>query len=101
MYPTGYRLASAFVCLSGAKLRSDPIMRRISQKEHRYFFPFQRNSLYEGEINMETLSAVLILAAVVVGVILLIRLLSAPMRWIFKLLLNAVLGFVKIGRAHV
>ena len=45
---------------------------------------------------METLSAILILAAVVVGVILLVRLLSAPMRWIFKLLLNAVLGFVML-----
>lgn len=45
---------------------------------------------------METLSAIFLLAAVVVGVILVVRLLSAPIRWIFKLLLNALLGFVML-----
>ena len=45
---------------------------------------------------METLSAILMLAVVVIGVILLIKVLTAPMRWIFKLLLNAGLGFVAL-----
>ena len=45
---------------------------------------------------METLSAILMLAAVVVGIVLLIKVLTAPMRWIFKLLLNAGLGFVAL-----
>ena len=36
------------------------------------------------------------LAVVVIGVILLIKVLTAPMRWIFKLLLNAGLGFVAL-----
>lgn len=43
---------------------------------------------------METFSSLLLLAAVIVGVILLVKLLSAPFRWIVKLLLNAALGFV-------
>ncbi len=34
------------------------------------------------------------LAAAVVFVILLVKILSAPIRWIFKLALNALLGFV-------
>lgn len=45
---------------------------------------------------METFSSLLLLAAVVVGVIFLIKLLSTPLRWIFKLLLNAVMGFVML-----
>ena len=45
---------------------------------------------------METLSAILMLAAAVIGVVLLIKVLSAPIRWIFKLLLNAGLGFVAL-----
>ena len=45
---------------------------------------------------METLSAILMLAVVVIGVILLIKVLTAPMRWSFKLLLNAGLGFVAL-----
>lgn len=43
---------------------------------------------------MESLSAILLIAAAVVGVILLIKLLSAPIRKILKLLINAALGFV-------
>ena len=43
---------------------------------------------------METLSSLLMIAAGVVFIILLIKILSAPIRWIFKLLLNALLGFV-------
>ncbi|MBR6352405.1 MAG: pro-sigmaK processing inhibitor BofA family protein [Firmicutes bacterium] len=43
---------------------------------------------------METLSSLFMLAAAVVFVILLIKILSAPIRWIFKLALNAGLGFV-------
>ncbi|MBO6040425.1 MAG: pro-sigmaK processing inhibitor BofA family protein [Oscillospiraceae bacterium] len=43
---------------------------------------------------METLSSILMIAATVVFIILLIKILSAPIRWIFKLALNALLGFV-------
>ena len=43
---------------------------------------------------METLSSILMIAATVVFIILLIKILSAPIRWIFKLGLNALLGFV-------
>lgn len=43
---------------------------------------------------MELISGILIIAAAVVFIILLVKLLSAPIRWIFKLLLNALLGFV-------
>ncbi len=45
---------------------------------------------------METLSAILLLAAAVVGVILLIKLLSAPIRKIFKFLINALIGFLML-----
>ena len=43
---------------------------------------------------METLSSILMIAATVVFIILLIKILSAPIRWIVKLGLNALLGFV-------
>ena len=43
---------------------------------------------------METLSLVITIAAIVLGVILLLRILAKPFRFIFKLLLNTVLGFV-------
>ena len=43
---------------------------------------------------METLSSILMIAATVVFIILLIKILWAPIRWIFKLALNALLGFV-------
>ena len=43
---------------------------------------------------METLSALLMLAAAVVVVVLLVKILSAPIRLIFKLLLNALFGFL-------
>ena len=43
---------------------------------------------------METLSSILMLGAAVVFVILLIKILSAPIRFIFKMALNALLGFV-------
>ena len=43
---------------------------------------------------MVTLSSILMIAATVVFIILLIKILSAPIRWIFKLALNALLGFV-------
>ncbi|MBS5433843.1 MAG: pro-sigmaK processing inhibitor BofA family protein [Firmicutes bacterium] len=43
---------------------------------------------------METISSILILAAVVVGVILLLKILSAPIRLAFKLLINAGVGFL-------
>ena len=43
---------------------------------------------------METLSLVITIAAIVLGVILLLRILAKPFRFIFKLLLNTALGFV-------
>lgn len=45
---------------------------------------------------METLSVVLLIAAVVVGLRLFFKLLSSPIRWILKLLFNALLGFVML-----
>lgn len=43
---------------------------------------------------METLSGILLIAALVVGTILILKILTKPIRWIFKLLLNAAFGFV-------
>jgi inhibitor of the pro-sigma K processing machinery len=43
---------------------------------------------------METMSLILVLVAVVLSVYILIKILSAPIKKIFKLLLNALCGFV-------
>lgn len=43
---------------------------------------------------METLSFLLILAAAVLSVVILVKILAAPVRLVFKLLLNAVCGFL-------
>lgn len=43
---------------------------------------------------METLSSVLMLGATVLFVVLLIKVLAKPIKWIFKLLINAFFGFV-------
>ena len=43
---------------------------------------------------MEFIPSILMIAAVVIVVVILIKVLSAPIRWIFKLLINAALGFV-------
>lgn len=43
---------------------------------------------------METLSGILLIAALVAGAILILKILTKPIRWIFKLLLNAAFGFV-------
>lgn len=43
---------------------------------------------------METVSSLLMLAAVIVFLVLLFKLLTKPIRWIFKLAINAALGFV-------
>lgn len=43
---------------------------------------------------METISGILVIAAVVVVGILLLKILAAPMKLVFKLLINAGLGFV-------
>ena len=43
---------------------------------------------------METLSGILLIAALVVGAILILKILTKPIRWIFKLLINAAFGFV-------
>lgn len=45
---------------------------------------------------MDTIYSILMLAAVAVGIFLLVKVLSAPIRWIFKLLINAGLGFVAL-----
>ena len=39
-------------------------------------------------------SVIIVIAAIVLGVIIVLRLLAKPIRFIFKLLLNTVLGFV-------
>ena len=43
---------------------------------------------------METLSGILLIAALVVGAVLILKILTNPIRWIFKLLINAAFGFV-------
>lgn len=43
---------------------------------------------------MDSLPLIIIIAAVVLGVIVLLRLLSKPLRFVLKLLINTVLGFV-------
>ena len=42
---------------------------------------------------METLSLVITIAAIVLGVILLLRILAKPFHFIFKLILNTLFGF--------
>ena len=39
-------------------------------------------------------SVILLIAAIVLGILLVLRLLAKPIRFIFKLLINTVLGFV-------
>ena len=43
---------------------------------------------------MESISLIAVIAAVVLGVVLLLRLLAKPIKFIFKLLINTMLGFV-------
>ena len=43
---------------------------------------------------METISVLLILAAVVLSVVILVKILAAPVRLVFKLMLNALCGFL-------
>ena len=43
---------------------------------------------------MESLSLIVMIAAVVLGVVILLRLLAKPIRFFFKLLINTALGFV-------
>ena len=43
---------------------------------------------------METISVLLVLAAVVLSVVILVKILAAPVRLVFKLLLNALCGFL-------
>ena len=43
---------------------------------------------------METLSGILLIAALVLGAVLILKILSKPIRLIFKLLINAAFGFV-------
>ena len=43
---------------------------------------------------METMSFLLVLAAVVLSIVILIKILAAPVKLVFKLLLNAVCGFL-------
>ena len=43
---------------------------------------------------METLSGILLIAALVVGAVLILKILTKPIRLIVKLLINAAFGFV-------
>ena len=43
---------------------------------------------------MESVSMIVVIAAIVLAVILVLRILSKPIRFLFKLLINTVLGFV-------
>ena len=43
---------------------------------------------------METLSGILLIAALIVGAVLILKILTKPIRLVFKLLLNAVCGFL-------
>lgn len=43
---------------------------------------------------METLSGVLLVAALIVGAVLILKILTKPIRLVFKLLINAAFGFV-------
>ena len=43
---------------------------------------------------METLSSILMAAAVIAVIILLLKIIAAPMKLAFKLLLNALFGFI-------
>ena len=53
----------------------------------------QTNSCHRKEYAMD-LSVIVIIAAIVLGVIVVLRLLAKPIRFIFKLLINTALGFV-------
>lgn len=43
---------------------------------------------------METLSPIVLIAAAVIGIIIVIRILKKPIRFIFKMLINAGIGFL-------
>ena len=43
---------------------------------------------------METISVLLVLAAVVLSVVILVKIRAAPVKLVFKLLLNAICGFL-------
>ena len=48
----------------------------------------------ERTLHMETLSSILMAAAVIAVIILLLKIIAAPMKLAFKLLLNALFGFI-------
>ena len=45
---------------------------------------------------METISSLLILGAVILFCFVLIKIISTPMRWLLKLLINAALGYIAL-----
>lgn len=45
---------------------------------------------------METISSILILGAVVLFCFVLIKIISTPMRWLLKLLINTALGYIAL-----
>ena len=49
---------------------------------------------------MEILSSVLMLAGAAIAVYVLIRILALPIKWFFKLLINAVVGFLLLFLAN-
>jgi inhibitor of the pro-sigma K processing machinery len=54
----------------------------------------QANSCLRKEAQMDSLPLIIVIAAIVLGVILLLKLLSKPIRFALKLLINTLLGFV-------
>ena len=50
---------------------------------------------------METLYHALNIALIIIGIIILVKILSAPIRWLFKLLINAVVGLVGLFAANL
>lgn len=81
----GIRLLFLSRCPKG--LSGHSICRRLPNKTGRSFLP-------QKGFFMETLSSLLMLAAAVVLLVLLVKVLAAPIRLIFKLAVNAALGFL-------
>ena len=55
---------------------------------------FSDHPLEREKLSMDTISAILMLAAALVLIVVLVKVLAAPIRLLFKLAINAALGFV-------
>ena len=49
---------------------------------------------------MDTITTLLLLGGVVISIYVVIRILAAPIKWIFKFLLNALMGFLLLFLAN-